>query len=60
MYFYIAPISYTDSDTSAAEMTEAENGKARYYNLQGAEVANPQAGTYVKVINGKSTKVIKK
>ncbi|MDE5850104.1 MAG: Ig-like domain-containing protein [Muribaculaceae bacterium] len=60
VYFYIAPISYTDSDTSAAEMTEAENGKARYYNLQGAEIANPQAGTYVKVINGKSTKVIKK
>ena len=33
---------------------------ARYYNLQGAEVANPTAGVYVKVIDGKATKVIVK
>ena len=59
-YFFIAPISYAESSTTAAEITEADGAGARYYNLQGAEVANPQAGTYVKVINGKGTKVIKK
>lgn len=34
--------------------------RARFYNLQGAEVANPESGVYVKVVNGKATKVIVK
>ena len=33
---------------------------ARYYNLQGAEVSNPESGVYVKVVDGKSYKVIVK
>lgn len=31
----------------------------RYYNLLGAEVANPANGIFVKVANGKATKVVK-
>lgn len=33
---------------------------ARYYDLQGTEVANPQKGVYVKVANGKASKVVVK
>ncbi|MDE7350447.1 MAG: Ig-like domain-containing protein [Muribaculaceae bacterium] len=59
-YFYMAPISYAESKESSAELNEAETGKARYYNLQGSEVSEPKSGTFVKVVNGKSTKIIKK
>lgn len=59
-YFYMAPISYKTSEGTSAEINEAETGKARYYNLQGTEVSNPKAGAYVKVVNGKGTKVIRK
>lgn len=30
-----------------------------YYNLQGQKVVNPENGIYIKVANGKSTKVVK-
>ena len=36
------------------------NGAARFYNLQGIEVDNPVKGNvYIKVVNGKSTKIVK-
>ena len=35
-------------------------GEAEYFNLQGARVENPAAGIYVKVLNGKATKVVVK
>ncbi|MDE5840233.1 MAG: hypothetical protein K2H49_04870, partial [Muribaculaceae bacterium] len=60
VFFYMAPIAYADSDTSAAEIVNADNSGARYYNMQGAEVAEPQAGIYVKVANGKATKIIRR
>lgn len=42
---------------NAVGSIEAEdNGEARYYNLQGVEVKNPEKGFYIKVQNGKSTK----
>ncbi|MDE6329994.1 MAG: hypothetical protein K2L83_04690 [Muribaculaceae bacterium] len=39
---------------------EVAEGEAVYYNLQGVQVANPAAGVYVKVVNGKATKVVVK
>ncbi|MDE6682528.1 MAG: Ig-like domain-containing protein, partial [Muribaculaceae bacterium] len=36
---------------------EAANSVARYFNLQGVEVKNPENGVYVKVANGKASKV---
>lgn len=39
------------------EGIEAENGKAEYYNLQGIRVENPENGMFIRVQNGKSTKV---
>lgn len=39
-------------------LTEGET--AEYYTLQGVRVANPGAGIFVKVVNGKATKVIRK
>ena len=44
------------------ESIESENiaAPAVYYNLQGVEVENPAEGNiYVKVVNGKATKVVK-
>lgn len=37
--------------------TEIAEGKARYFNMQGCEVANPTDGIYIRVINGKSEKI---
>lgn len=41
----------------AVEGVEAANGEAVYYNLQGIRVNNPAGNLYIKVQNGKSTKV---
>ena len=44
---------------SAVEDIEAaEAAPARYYNLQGVEVANPENGLYIRVSGDKATKVI--
>lgn len=40
--------------------TVDSTAEARYYNLHGAEVVNPESGIYVKVVDGKSYKVIVK
>lgn len=42
---------------SGVEGIEAENGEAVYYNLQGVRVENPENGMFIRVQNGKSTKV---
>lgn len=39
------------------EATEEE--EVEYYNLQGVKVANPSNGVYIRVVNGKATKVVK-
>ncbi|MCM1428491.1 MAG: hypothetical protein NC097_01690, partial [Clostridium sp.] len=55
------PTSYIQMNEGAptgVEGIEAEEGKARYFNLQGVEVANPAPGIYVKVAGGKAYKVI--
>lgn len=45
-------------NTVGIAAVEAENAGVRYFNLQGAEVANPTKGIYVKVADGKATKVV--
>ena len=44
----------------AVEGVEAANGEAVYYNLQGIRVNNPAGNLYIKVENGKSSKVVVK
>lgn len=46
--------------TTAVEAIEVEEGEAVYYNLQGVKVANPENGMYLKVVNGKASKVLVK
>lgn len=46
--------------TDAVEEIEAAEGEAVYFNLQGVQVENPVNGVYVKVLNGKATKVVVK
>lgn len=43
---------------NSVEAIDVEDGEAAYYNLQGIRVANPEKGLYIKVQNGKSTKVV--
>lgn len=44
--------------TTAVASIESANGEAIYFNLQGQRVAEPAQGLYIRVANGKSTKVI--
>ena len=48
-----------DIDVENAEAIE-DDGDARYFNLQGLEVKNPGEGIYIRVANGKATKILKK
>lgn len=48
------------SGSDGVETVVAGNeANAVYYNLHGQKVANPERGIYVKVVNGKATKVVK-
>lgn len=55
-------ITYTvgSSNTSGTMAIDTENGEAVYYNLHGVHIANPEAGLYIRVLNGKASKVILK
>ncbi|MDE5806676.1 MAG: hypothetical protein K2H76_01050, partial [Muribaculaceae bacterium] len=44
---------------SAVNSIEVAGSEARYFNLQGIEVENPSNGIFVKVVDGKISKVIK-
>ncbi len=46
------------SSTSGIADIEAADTAARYFNLQGVEVANPSTGIYIRVAGGKATKVL--
>lgn len=50
----------TLDETVGVDEIATEEGEARYFNLQGVEVANPESGIYVKIVNGKATKVLVK
>lgn len=45
---------------SGVAAIEAENGEAEFFNLQGVKVAKPENGLYIKVQNGKASKVLVK
>lgn len=47
-----------DYTTGVEETLTDINSNAEYYNLQGMKVATPEKGIYVKVQNGKATKVV--
>lgn len=49
---------YYDSFTGV-ESIGAEDGEAVYFNLQGVKVNNPERGIFIKVVNGKATKIVK-
>ncbi|MDE5789759.1 MAG: Ig-like domain-containing protein [Muribaculaceae bacterium] len=59
VFFYIAPIAYKQSEEGGIANVEVASLQARYFNLQGLEVANPEKGIFVKIENGNVTKVIK-
>lgn len=48
----------TGIPTAVDSIEAAEEGEAVYYNLQGVRVDNPERGIFVKVVNGKATKVV--
>ncbi|MDE6236094.1 MAG: Ig-like domain-containing protein [Muribaculaceae bacterium] len=48
----------TEANTDGVEVIEAAEAEAEYYTLQGVKVTNPTEGIYVKVANGKATKVV--
>lgn len=50
----------TIDQKTGIDSIEAENGVAVYYNLQGQRVENPANGLFVRVLNGKATKVMVK
>jgi len=55
------PISYAPAGSSAVEEIEvAGEGVATYYTLQGVRVAEPSQGLYIRVVDGKASKVILK
>lgn len=48
-----------DIDTAVKSLNAEEAGEEVYYNLQGVRVANPENGIFIRVQNGKTTKVVK-
>lgn len=52
-------VKYVNNDTTSLAGIEAEAGEAVYYNLQGVRVDNPIKGLYIRVANGKSSKVVR-
>lgn len=57
----IKNITVTGDKTSgnqSVSILEGEDTSVRYYNLQGVEVQNPQAGLYIRVAGSKTQKVI--
>ena len=52
-------VYYSDGNGVESIVT-IDDSEAVYYNLQGVKVANPEKGIYVKVSNGKASKVLVK
>ena len=51
-------VKQADPTAVPTDFEVKQSSATRYYNLQGAEVANPKPGVYVKVVDGKASKVI--
>lgn len=61
--FYVTNPRWTKDGESAGVETiskEIKSGEAVYYNIQGVKVANPSNGLFIKVQDGKSSKVLVK
>lgn len=54
----VSEAKFEDGNTSGVENITVEAAAAEYYDLTGRKVANPAAGTYIRVAAGKATKVI--
>lgn len=67
LYFKVVGLKSVTEYTWVSEGTEDPNGvaaieadgEAVYFNLQGVRVAQPEKGLYIRVANGKATKVVK-
>lgn len=49
-----------DKQIVGVEAIEAAEEGARYFTMDGVEVKNPAEGIYIKVVDGKATKVVRK
>ncbi len=52
-------LSFTGEGQSGINAVEASEGTVQYFNLQGVRINNPEKGMYIRVIDGKSEKIIK-
>lgn len=61
-YFYLAPLKYRESEPIGVEgITTETDGVARYYDLNGTEIAAPSTNAlYIKVESGHPAKLILK
>ena len=50
--------SQPSEDSGVESIVLGGNANATYYNMMGVKVNNPENGMFVKVVNGKATKVI--
>lgn len=55
---YSLRINIDPVPTEIVEIVTEQSGEAVYYNLQGVRVDNPANGIFIRVANGKSSKVI--
>jgi hypothetical protein len=52
--------TFTTKMATSVEDLVVEDTVVEYYNLQGLKVANPSNGVFIRVANGKATKVLVK
>ncbi len=55
--FSLVSVTATHDETVAVEGIEAVS-EAAYFTLDGVKVANPEKGVFIKIANGKATKVV--
>ncbi|MDE6811563.1 MAG: hypothetical protein K2J15_04355, partial [Muribaculaceae bacterium] len=53
-------VNVANDSVTGVITVETQDGKVRYFNLQGVEIENPENGIYLKEANGKVSKVIVK
>ncbi|MDE5996869.1 MAG: hypothetical protein K2G77_01525, partial [Muribaculaceae bacterium] len=53
-------VSRADSDPSAVEGIDVKDTTSAYYDMNGRKIAKPAKGVYVKLTDGKATKVLLK
>lgn len=57
---YLSP-AYADSNIGTGiDVLDSADAEAIFFNLQGVRVANPASGLFIKVQNGKSSKIVVK